>query len=196
MNPLIKQHIGEVHNNREVVGRAADRNYYRRGHNGAGPRQIIRYWIVECLACGDVRETSWQNVKKSGCFACTSTGPLDSDDHVLVSLLRAAWTSNAKTRGLSFSLSNDEILRIAKSPCHYCGTVGSNTKIRPTGKKPLSYNGADRMDNSVGYESNNAVSCCRTCNRAKGTLTVEDFLNWATTLAKATRKRLESDGQS
>jgi hypothetical protein len=37
-------------------------------------------------------------------------------------------------------------------------------------------NGLDRVDNARGYESGNVVPCCDPCNRMKGTLSREAFL--------------------
>ena len=40
------------------------------------------------------------------------------------------------------------------------------------------YNGIDRLDNSLGYTLDNVVASCWDCNRAKQDLTVGDFLIW------------------
>jgi hypothetical protein len=40
------------------------------------------------------------------------------------------------------------------------------------------YNGLDRVDNTKGYIISNIVSCCGQCNRAKGILSQEEFLQW------------------
>lgn len=38
-------------------------------------------------------------------------------------------------------------------------------------------NGIDRKDSNVGYIFENCVTCCSTCNRAKGKLTEEEFVS-------------------
>ena len=38
------------------------------------------------------------------------------------------------------------------------------------------YNGIDRVDNNRGYEIENVVPCCTSCNSAKMDLSKEDFL--------------------
>lgn len=60
----------------------------------------------------------------------------------------------------------DTFSSLVKGKCYYCGQVGSNS----TG-----YNGIDRVDNSKGYIEGNVVSCCKQCNRAKGTESAELF---------------------
>jgi hypothetical protein len=40
------------------------------------------------------------------------------------------------------------------------------------------YNGLDRVDNNRGYEKDNIVPCCETCNKAKLQMSLGEFLNW------------------
>ena len=39
----------------------------------------------------------------------------------------------------------------------------------------LSHSGIDRIDSSKGYVKGNVAACCRQCNFAKGSITVEKF---------------------
>ena len=39
------------------------------------------------------------------------------------------------------------------------------------------YNGIDRVDNKIGYELDNCVSCCIKCNKAKSYFGQDEFLN-------------------
>lgn len=76
---------------------------------------------------------------------------------------------SAKVRGYSFNISPDFFDITVSAPCHYCGTPESR--------------GIDRMNNTVGYEESNCLPCCATCNRAKGTLTYVEFIDYARRLA-------------
>lgn len=49
-------------------------------------------------------------------------------------------------------------------------------------------NGIDRVNNDLGYINNNVVSCCKTCNLAKSSLTLIEFKNWINNLIKHTLK--------
>jgi hypothetical protein len=51
-------------------------------------------------------------------------------------------------------------------------------------------NGIDRINNNRGYEEGNVVSCCKTCNRAKDILSVDEFINWATSVARNYRPKV------
>jgi len=79
--------------------------------------------------------------------------------------------ANAKSYGISFTLSKEEFIRWYKGKellCHYCG-------IRPedfpkTGDRTLLRRvnlGLDRKDNDKGYEMSNIVLCCDRCNLIK-----------------------------
>ena len=60
-----------------------------------------------------------------------------------------------------------------KMDCHYCGKPPS----KPHRKcETFLYNGLDRVDNNIGYTESNVVPCCYICNKMKGELPVEDFL--------------------
>lgn len=75
----------------------------------------------------------------------------------------------AKQRGKSWTLSADKAFKLITSECLYCGF---------TPQWPTSRVGIDRVDNKIGYESQNCVSCCFTCNSAKGEKSLEDFIAW------------------
>lgn len=93
----------------------------------------------------------------------------------------------AKKRGLAWLLTAVEFDYITSRNCAYCGTepkqiCKASCSTRQTSQ--IVYNGIDRVDNSRGYETGNVVSCCKVCNRAKDTMTKEDFLSWAKRVAE------------
>lgn len=71
---------------------------------------------------------------------------------------------NAKIRDIDWGLTDRAALKMLNGPCYYCGGSPSN--------------GIDRKDSSKSYEESNCVSCCKTCNIAKYTKTVPEFINW------------------
>jgi hypothetical protein len=57
------------------------------------------------------------------------------------------------------------------------GTIArKHDPIISTAREAWTYNGLDRVDRSKGHTSDNVVSCCWDCNRAKGDMTKEDFI--------------------
>ena len=81
-------------------------------------------------------------------------------------------SSSAMSSSFAFS-SCFLIFSTVKKPCHYCGT----TPIKPHREdSSFLYNGLDRFDNNLGYVESNIVPCCFICNKMKGVLTKEDFM--------------------
>lgn len=77
---------------------------------------------------------------------------------------------NAKHRNWQFNLSEDDFIEISAQPCIYCGEYSDTYNNEP-------FNGIDRIDSSIGYEKDNCVPCCATCNRMKMDLKVDDWIN-------------------
>lgn len=73
--------------------------------------------------------------------------------------------SSTRYRKKSFNISYKDFLeKFWNKPCHYCGDI-------------IDGGGIDRVDSSVGYEIDNCVPCCGTCNRLKMNLTLSDFFS-------------------
>ena len=92
------------------------------------------------------------------------------------------YRTGARRRRLAFDLSRAEFLALAVQPCHYCGTGYSMTTV--VRDSVFEHNGIDRIDNDKGYTATNVVPCCKTCNRAKFTMSAEEFYDWLDRLAR------------
>jgi len=75
----------------------------------------------------------------------------------------SSYKSDAKRRDYSFELSIDEFSSMWQKPCSYCGDS-------------IDTIGIDRIDNSLGYTSDNTEPCCKQCNIAKNNMSRNDFL--------------------
>lgn len=101
------------------------------------------------------------------------------DFHVAAGIIMGQYKSNAKSKGLSFELTKDELKEIIKQDCYYCGTPPFSSSITTfQSHGAVLYNGIDRIDNENGYTKDNCVSCCLQCNLAKGRLSVVQFRAW------------------
>ena len=91
----------------------------------------------------------------------------------------------ADGRGYEFSLTDEQCRELFSGDCFYCG-IGPIQIHRPgrkIGNGKFPYNGIDRVDNTIGYTVDNTVSCCGRCNRGKGKMSLEDFIQmceWVT----------------
>jgi hypothetical protein len=64
--------------------------------------------------------------------------------------------NKASTRNYSFNIDFDIFKSLVLSECYYCHH-----------QKNDEVNGIDRINNAIGYEKDNCVSCCKVCNRMK-----------------------------
>lgn len=76
------------------------------------------------------------------------------------------YVKGAKKRHLDFTLSKTLFESLLAEPCFYCGH-----------HVPQQINGIDRVDNNKGYIEGNVVSCCETCNLAKGSNHPQEFID-------------------
>lgn len=65
----------------------------------------------------------------------------------------------------------ETFLLLSQQNCEYCGKAPS------TERGKFRYNGLDRIDSSLDHSEDNIVTCCWHCNRAKYTMSVNDFLS-------------------
>lgn len=73
----------------------------------------------------------------------------------------------AKQRDILFTLTDEQTKALLIGECHYCYSSYPSSPVCI---------GIDRVDNDVGYTSENCVTCCWTCNSMKGKLSVEQFM--------------------
>jgi len=64
-----------------------------------------------------------------------------------------------------------EFRLLVMDPCAYCGDWSPRLNL-------------DRVDNRGAYEPDNVVPCCWACNRMKGTMTADDFLEHIRRIAR------------
>lgn len=75
----------------------------------------------------------------------------------------------ARKRGKEWHLTHQEAFDMIISECTYCGFIPNWPETRV---------GIDRVNNDIGYQADNCVPCCFTCNSAKGELSLEQFIEW------------------
>lgn len=169
------------------------------GHIGKNNKEIAWKCKCDCGAIKVVRASCLRNgqTRSCGCFQKENRiqniwskrkqyPTIDRQEAVTRFLCqRVLDASKKKKQGCSLSAAN--IRQLIFQPCHYCGSKGSNTfkDVDKKHKRKISdlvikYNGLDRLDSSRGYTVDNVVPCCWNCNRAKGTLSVEEFRIWLT----------------
>jgi hypothetical protein len=84
----------------------------------------------------------------------------------------------AARRGYLFELTVEQCEVLFAGDCHYCGVEPHQTFFHRTCDGTYTYNGIDRQDNTLGYTTSNAVSCCGMCNKRKNNSSEAEFLQW------------------
>jgi len=153
-------------------------------------RRTRSMWLCKC-ECGKEKIVYGQDLRTNHTQSC---GCLKTEKSRLtfgLSNLRTLilhYKHNAEKRRLDFNLTEKQFEEITQQNCYYCGAKPNNTS---TGKRTFGdyiYNGLDRVDNSKGYTIDNVVPCCKVCNRAKDTITLQEFQDW---IEKIYNKRKE-----
>jgi len=70
----------------------------------------------------------------------------------------------AEEDGREWSITDEEALDMFHDKCHFCDSIEATI------------NGIDRVNNSLGYTTDNTVACCSMCNYMKNTLDIVTFL--------------------
>lgn len=154
-------------------------------------RKYVKMWTCKC-ACGVETKVSQthllsRHTKSCGCLQKDSTRVPDAGFRGLLQQYKAG----ALSRGLEWSLTEEEFKTLTSSACYYTDRktsqkfISSDThrRRRLFGLEPnpggvYFYNGVDRLDNSKGYTVENCVSCCEEANFAKGSrLDKYQFIN-------------------
>jgi len=134
------------------------------------------YMLCRC-ECGvekpiQLRELRIGNSKSCGCLQKLPTGEAARNS------LYLSYVKRSRERKLDWEIGKEEFSRITKKNCNYCGIKPN--QVQKFGKNSrYVYNGIDRVDNTLGYTTENVVACCKICNFAKRTLSVDEFHDWA-----------------
>jgi len=139
--------------------------------------------------------TGW--IKSCGCLARDHAKALHSNinpatgnpfavhfthfETVVTTQMLRYYKDNARKRKLPFKLTRSEFEKLIHKDCHYCGTPPLRMRIaRHSSKvhrgKSMLVNGIDRVNNSRGYVSSNAVPCCTNCNYAKHEMSMAQYV--------------------
>lgn len=157
-------------------------------------------WLCRC-DCGSDAVVLGNHLRfglttSCGCFRreVASLPPGEASFNVVLRNIKR----NARIRGVEFHLSDDDVRELLTRPCHYCGqepSQGGGVAATRQLNGNFLYNGLDRMDNSCGYTADNVVPCCGVCNRAKLTMTVEEFHTWVERVHTHLRKAFSGERQ-
>lgn len=134
-----------------------------------------RVWTCQC-SCGNIVDVPAAKLVSGHTKSC---GCLLADTLSAIKRIRPfealynKFVLNNRQRQL-VDLSYEEFVHFTKEDkCVYCGDKVVWTEHNASVNSQ--YN-LDRVDNSKGYTNDNCVVCCGICNRMKGVLTFDEFI--------------------
>lgn len=143
---------------------------------------LSNVWKCRC-DCGKeiLMETTQLFAKRNKIISCGSNECVFQRgfDDISLSAKRSLMTQykiNATKRKMEFNLNENEFITLTSDNCYYCG-IQPLQRIK-NNKSIYIYNGIDRIDNQIGYNISNTVTCCKQCNYAKRNMSSSDFYNW------------------
>lgn len=134
-----------------------------------------KLWEVKCI-CGGTGWASSSDLKRGRrnfCQNCKEKNSMSSG----VNIFYTSYKRAAILRGYDFNLTFEEFENLIFKNCSYCDIAPLNIS-KKTMRSVFKYNGIDRRDNSLGYNINNCVTCCKFCNIAKKDNKESDFTAW------------------
>ena len=122
------------------------------------------YWLFQC-DCGNTVECLPANVrkKKNGIKSCGCILKSRRHGESWLTQMIIGYKRHAKQIGVEYSLTREEVKKLATQSCIYCGAAPKN--------------GVDRVNSLEGYSISNCVSCCKMCNYMKRDFSFVDFMS-------------------
>ena len=144
--------------------------------------------IWKCLCdCGKTVVKRGSNITKGGTTSCgCSKFKTLEEGESGFNKVYSDYKIGAKKRSLNFDLTKEQFKEINSKNCHYCKIKPLQSKTTGNGKCSdeakdygnYVYNGIGRKDNSLGYTVENSLPCCLICNRAKGNMSYQEFVDY------------------
>lgn len=141
----------------------------------------IFLWQCEC---GNQKEILGSSVVRKATKSCgclndkARKAKRKSIEETSITSLYNQYRLKGLKRGYEWKLSKSDFKILLMGVCFYCGAAPSNVHKGRYEDVKYIYNGVDRVNNSKGYVKNNTVSCCKHCNRAKNSMSFDEFKEW------------------
>lgn len=154
-----------------------------------------RHAVYKCqCSCGNFIDVNAHNLRyQKSCRNCVNR--LSGKGKAGFNALFGAYKRSAEKRRYVFELTKDEFRKLVTNNCTYCGIPPSTIKKTRYEYGNFIYNGIDRMDNDLGYVPGNVATCCKRCNRAKGTRNYNEWIAWLDRIAEFRTRKTNKGGE-
>lgn len=193
--------IGEKHNKLTIIKDTGER------YHGS----LAIKWLCQC-ECGNTTvsfASELRNGAKKSCGCLNReqrTNKRGAPEEASLNAFERGYKGGAKFRNIPYDLSKDEFRDLIKQNCYYCGEppreyntyikkdktkIAKNKIIDETAERAWTkVNGIDRINTKLGYNKQNCVAACYTCNLMKGIHTQEFFYQH---ILKIAQKRITNE---
>ena len=159
----------------------------------------LHLWECQC-SCGNTKIVVGQNLssgksKSCGClkdeFLKAKGNQYGLYEDRQEAMLKVQYSHlkirHTKNNMVGVVIDYEKFKKLSKSKCKYCGTeyskeiedrLNESKSQKRLSEEILKINGIDRLDSNIGYTNENSVTCCKTCNFAKNTLSESEFYLW------------------
>jgi len=138
------------------------------------------FWLCEC-DCGGRKVVETHGMKSGSIKSCGCLRNPPKSGSAQRTVLRT-YKGAARSRGLTWELSDEIFNRLTSGLCEYCDAPPSRISQSKAGEIFV-WNGIDRVNNALGYIEGNVVTCCMQCNIGKRDYTLDEFKSWIGRLA-------------
>ena len=150
-------------------------------------KKCKQYWLCLC-DCGKIVEVRGDGLcngtsRSCGCLKNEEFGLRTRGNKLrrkaygeaALNTIYGSYKIGAKKRNHEFDLSKNEFKRLISKNCYYCDKKPKQIRKQKDTYGEYIYNGIDRVNNKLGYNKKNCVTCCKFCNIMKLDLTQKEF---------------------
>lgn len=141
------------------------------------------FWLCEC-ECGIIKEIAGTNLRNGQSKSCGCNNGGESNPETGRKKLYTSLKNGAKSRNLLFDLDYDNFVLLTNQNCYICGDKPTDKHYGYTRRRYsqnndnwVICNSLDRVNNEVGYTTDNVKPCCFMCNRLKSDFSFELLLD-------------------
>ena len=139
-------------------------------------KRIRYWWKAQCKNCRIERIKNADDLGKDRiCQNCKNRPRGHSG---LLALYWIYKTYCGGKRNLRFNLSLRQFKFLTSKNCHYCGRKPFKSTSSENEWGQYVFNGIDRRNPKIGYNTKNTVPCCETCNVAKSDMPYNEFISY------------------